>query len=261
MEHNKSTGDVFEQTNVVVSSKRDRFLPISILVAAIVIGGAVVFATLWKGGSAGTTADNNQPAAQQQAPAQPGVNTAGIMKLGSRDAILGNPSAPVTIVEYGDYQCPFCTRYFSQTQPLIVANYVNTGKVKMVFRNLAFLGPESTAAAQAAECANDQGKSWAYHDALYNAKISDENKGGGENDGYFTQTVFIKLAQQIGLNIDQFTSCVSSNKYANLVAQEKTDASNLGVNSTPTFFVNGTMIQGAQPYANFQSAIDAALKG
>ena len=258
MEHNPNhQPESFEQINVVAQApKRDYFLPVSILVAGVVIAGAVVFASFYKGGAAGggAVAQNNN----QQPAAQPTVNAADIMKLGSRDAILGSASAPVTIVEYGDYQCPFCTKFFSQTESLLVANYVNTGKVKMVFRNLAFLGPESTAAAQAAECANDQGKLWAYHDALYQAKISDENAGGGENNGYFTQAVFVKLAQQLNLDVAKFTSCVSSNQYASLVTQEKNDASALGVNSTPTFFVNGTQIQGAQPYSNFQAAIAAA---
>jgi protein-disulfide isomerase len=138
---------------------------------------------------------------------------------------------------------------------------VNTGKAKFVFRNLAFLGLESTAAAQAAECANDQGKLWAYHDALYKAKIADENAGGSENDGYFTRAVFVKLAGQVGLDSSSFASCLDGNKYASAVAQEKTDAGSAGVNSTPTFFINGQEIQGAQPYSNFQTALDTAAKG
>ena len=101
---------------------------------------------------------------------------------------------------------------------------------------------------------------WAYHDALYNAKISDENAGGNENDGYFTQAVFLKLANQVGLDASAFTGCLTSNKYAALVAQERTDASNVGVNSTPTFFVNGTLIQGAQPLSAFSAVIDPLLK-
>jgi protein-disulfide isomerase len=246
-----------EQMNM--APKRDYFLPVSILVAGLIVAGAVVFATMFKGGAiaAGGGAVAQDPGT---APAQPSVNTADIMKLGSRDAVLGDANAPVTIIEYGDYQCPFCTKFFSETQSLIVANYVNTGKAKFVFRNLAFLGAESTAAAGAAECANDQGKLWAYHDALYKAKIADENAGGNENDGYFKQAVFVKLAQQVGLDMTKFTSCVSGNQDAAVVAQEKNDASAVGVNSTPTFFINGTEVQGAQPYSNFQTALDAAAK-
>jgi protein-disulfide isomerase len=241
--------------------KRDMFLPVSILIAALMVGGAIVFATLYKGGTtapAGATApagNGNVIAATSTA-----ANTAAAaMTLGPRDAILGNASATVTLIEYGDYQCPFCTQFFSQTEPQIIQNYINTGKVRMVFRDFAFLGAESTAAADAAQCAEDQNKLWAYHDALYAAKVGDENSGGSENDGFYTTAEFLKLAQQVGLNIPTFTSCINNNTDANIVAQEKSDAANVGINSTPSFIVNGTIIAGAQPYSVFQQALDAAL--
>src|SRR5258708_770812 len=154
--------------------RSDRFLPVSIIVAAVVIGGSILVQTFYRGSPApagGTAIVGNS--GQTLSPAD-------VMKLSSSDAVLGNAGAPVTIVEYGDYQCPFCSRFFSQTQPLIVQNYVNSGKAKFVFRDFPFLGPESEAAAEAAQCANDQGKLWAYHDALYAAKVADEQNGGGE---------------------------------------------------------------------------------
>lgn len=250
-----------------VKAKRDLFLPISILVAALVIGGAVVFAALYHGGSApgaGTAgnapqAAGNQAAAAPAAPA-PVTNTA-VMTLGPRDAILGNPSATVTIVEYGDYQCPYCGMFFDQTEPQIVQNYVNTGKVRMVFRDFPFLGPESTAAANAAQCAEDQNKLWPYHNALYAAKYADFTGGGKEDDGFFSRAEFLKLAQQVGLNMTQFTSCVDNTSDASIVAQEKAAATAAGVDSTPTFFVNGQQVVGAQPYSVFQQTIDSALAG
>ena len=233
----------------------DKFLPISILVAAVLIGGAVVFATVYKGGSGesgGTAAANNQ----QGAPTVPGA----VMTLTSRDAVLGSSTAPVTMIEYGDYQCPYCgEQFFAQTEPLIVQNYVNTGKVKFVFRDFSFLGAESDAAANAAQCANDQGKMWPYHDALYSAKVADDQKGGTEDDGFFSTAELIKLGQQVGLNMTTFTSCVDNNSDAGVVTQERTNASSFGVNSTPTFYINGTQVLGAQPYAQFQQVLDAAV--
>lgn len=262
MEHKHSAveeeGGEIVNANVVIQ-KKDRFLPISILVAAVLICGAVVFSAFYKGGAAQNPAANagGTPAAGQ--PAAPTTNTS-VMALGPRDAILGSASAPVTLVEYGDYQCPFCgTEFYAQTEPLIVQNYVNTGKVKFVFRDFAFLGPESTAAANAAQCANDQGKLWVYHNALYSGKVADDAKGGTESDGFFSTTELLNLGQQVGLNMATFTSCVNNNSDANIVAQEKTDATNQGVNSTPTFYVNGTQILGAQPYAQFQQVLDAAI--
>jgi protein-disulfide isomerase len=185
------------------------------------------------------------------------------MTLGSRDAILGNASATVTLIEYGDYQCPYCVQFFSETQPQILQNYVSTGKVRVVFRDFAFLGAESTAAANASQCAEDQNKLWAYHDALYAAKLGDDNKGGTEDDGFYNTAEFLKLAQQVGLNIPTFTSCINNNADANIVAQEKGDAAAAGINSTPSFIINGQMLtpSGAQPYSVFQQALDAALKG
>ena len=193
---------------------------------------------------------------------------ASLMTLSSRDEILGNANAPVTIVEYGDYQCPFCTRYFSQIQPLIKSQYIDTGKAKMVFRDFPFLGPESTAAANAAQCAGDQGKLWSYHDALYTAKIGDENTNqNAENDGFFTRAEFLSLAGQVGLNVPTFTTCLDGNQDANAVAAEKAAAVAVGVASTPTTIVNGKMVTeadgsdaGADPTAVFQ-AISNAVSG
>jgi protein-disulfide isomerase len=241
------------------SAKRDRFLPVSILVAAVLIAGALVFTSFYHGGTtpsdAGGTAPTN-PSAQGTSPT---VVSSTVMQLGSRDAILGNANAPVTLIEYGDYQCPYCGEFFSQTEPSIVSNYVNTGKVRMVFRDFAFLGAESIAAAEAAQCAEDQNKLWPYHDALYSGKVADDSKGGSEDDGYFNQALFLQIANSVGLNIPTFTSCVTGDKDASIVATEENTATSYGVNSTPTFFVNGSEISGAQPYSVFQTAIESAL--
>lgn len=240
------------------SRKRDLFLPVSILVAAVMVGGAIVFATLYKGGAAPTGSNAGGAGTTVASTTE---TTAQAMTLGPRDAILGNASATVTLIEYGDYQCPFCGEFFSQTEPEIVQNYVNTGKVRMVFRDFAFLGPESTVAANAAQCAEDQDKLWPYHDALYSAKVADDANGGQEDDGFFSTAELLKLGQQVGLNMATFTSCVENNTDANIVSQEKSDAAAVGITATPSFLLNGQMITGAQPYSVFQSAIDSALQG
>jgi protein-disulfide isomerase len=246
--------------------QNDRFLPISIVVAAVLICGAIVFSVFYRPGSPSAgTVGANAPAGSAQAPA---VSVASLMTLSSRDEVLGNANAPVTIVEYGDYQCPFCTRYFAQIQPLIKTQYLDTGKAKMVFRDFPFLGPESTAAANAAQCAGDQGKLWSYHDALYTAKIGDENSNqNAENDGFFTRAEFLTLAGQVGLNMQTFTSCLDGNADANAVSSEKAAAVAAGVESTPTTIVNGKMVTesdgssaGADPTAVL-GAISNAVAG
>jgi protein-disulfide isomerase len=234
--------------------KKDRILPISILAAAVMIAGALVFATVYKGGDPGTNGAGNNNGGTAAAGgvvagttvAPSSASTTAILMLNSRDAILGNANAPVTVIEYGDYQCPYCAQYFSTIEPSILQNYVNTGKAKVVFRDLPFLGPESTAAAEAAQCAEDQGKLWPYHDALYTAKLADDAKGGGEGDGSLNRTLFMSIATKLGLNTTTFASCIDTNKNANIVAQEKADAEAIvGGDSTPATVVNGVLVADA----------------
>lgn len=252
--------------------KKNLLLPVSILVAAAIVGGAVIFSTLYRPGAAPTT---GAPAGNNGAAGTPSATAAAALALGPRDVILGNASAPVTVIEYGDYQCPFCTRFFTQVEPTIVAKYVNTGKVKFVFRDFPFLdrfsglpagANESHAAGAAAECAKDQGKFWPYHDALYTAKAADEAKGGGENDGLFSKTLFLKIASQVGMDAATFGTCITSNKYASTTEADYASAQIAGVNSTPTTFVNGVKVVDASGQSvgadgnAILAAIDAAIR-
>ena len=242
-----------DEEQITSKKQGDRFLAISIVTAAVVIAGSLVYATVGRGtGSAPTTGTETQSAATSTPGGTP-------PPLGSRDVILGDANASVTLIEYGDYQCPFCGRFFSQVEPQLRTDYINTGKVKMVYRNFQFLGPESIAAGEAAECAKDQNQFWKYRDALYAGKVQDDMNGGGENDGFFSRALFLNLAAQLNLDIPVFTTCIDSNKYENQIQQDKADAAAIGVNSTPTIFINGQEIQGAQPYSVFSTVINAAL--
>jgi len=232
-------------------TKRDWLLPVSILIAAVMISGSIIY--LVKSGGAG-----NQLAGGNGLPKDQGVVGApagDVTKLGERDVVLGDPKAPVTVVEYADFQCPFCGKFYTEAGAEIREQYVKSGKVKMVYRDFAFLGSESTAAAEAAECAKDQGKFWAYHDALYVAEIADNKEGNGN----LNKTLFMKLAKDTGLDTAKFGSCIDSNKYASVVSKVVSDAQALGVNSTPTIFVGQQKILGAQPFSVFQAAIDKLL--
>lgn len=255
--HEHSHEEPKEPVAVISAKQKDRFLPASILIAAVIIAGAVVFAATRPSGGGIITL----PIATTTA-GSAGTAAAPVPPIGSGEAILGNANAPVAFIEYGDYQCPFCGRFFSQVEPSLRTDYINTGKVKMVFRNFQFLGPESTAAGAAAYCAADQNKFWAYRDALYQAKVNEvANNGGSENDGFFSRSLFLKLANQTGLDTATFTSCIDGNKYASKVEKDKADASAVGVNSTPTNYINGQQVLGAQPYTAFKAVIDAALQG
>lgn len=222
-------------------------LPASILLAAVLISGSIIY--LVQGGKGATAAptDTTQQGGAVQATAP---------TTEDRDVILGKADAPVSIVAYEDFQCPFCGQYFSETESQIRTAYVDTGKVKLVYRHLAFLGPESNAAAEASECAKDQGKFWDFHDALFNAEIAD----GEEHNGNLKRSLFVQLAKELKLNETDFAKCIDSKKYADYVTQQTEDANKkYGVQSTPTIFVNDQKVEGAYPFATFQGLIDGFL--
>lgn len=218
-------------------------LPASIIVGAVLISGSIIY-LVGNSKNTGTTGGTQ-------------AGNADALKETSQDVILGDPKAPVTLVEYADYQCPYCARFFSTTEQSIRENYVKAGKVKIVSRNFQFLGPESELAGQAADCAKEQGKFWVYHDSIYNAEIKDGNK---ENSGNLNKDLFVQIAKDNGLDVNKFTSCYDSGKYADAVKQETQTAASLGVNSTPTIFVNGQMVKGALPFDQFKAIIESALK-
>ena len=221
-------------------------LPISILAAAILISGSIIYSTTRKGVVA--------PVGVDVAPAA-AVNGQ-IAPVTERDMALGDKDAPVTFVVYADYQCPFCGRFFTTVEPNLIQEYVKTGKVRLVHRDFAFLGPESLSVASAARCAAEQAKFWEYHDAIFEAEIKD----GAENNGNLNRDLFVKLASGLGMNVAQFTACVDGKKYDTQITSARQDAALYGVNSTPMTFVNGELIQGAQPFAVFKTMIEEELK-
>lgn len=222
---------------------KEYFLPASIVIAGVLIAGAVIYGTGLKNLDGAANSANNL----NQNP-QPAVS----LKLTGEDVVLGNASAPVTIIEYGDFQCPFCGKFFSETESQIKENYVKSGKVKIAYRHFAFLGPESLAAAEAAECAKDQGKFWQYHDILYSTEIKD----GQEHNGNLNESLFKSIASQLGMNLSFFSSCLADHKYADKIQKDYDGGRTNGVQATPTTFVNGTKLEGAVPYSQFKSIID-----
>lgn len=233
-----------------IKSQKDTLLPVSIIVAGIMISASIIYlvGNRAPAPSVGNPAENNQPTANEIVKG---------VEISSSDAVLGASNAPVTLIEYGDYQCPFCARFFKDTEGKLRDEYIKTGKVKMAFRDFQFLGPESTAAAEAALCAKDQGKFWEFHDAIYNEELKD----GKENNGNLSKAFFVKTANGLGLNAGQFSSCVDGNKHADQIEKDRAGANAVGANSTPTIFINGEKIQGALPYEQFKAVIERKLKG
>lgn len=167
--------------------------------------------------------------------------------------VLGNKDAKVTVIEFADFRCPFCERLFTDVEPSLVKDYIDTGKVKFYFRHYAFLGPASTVAANAAECANEQGKFWDFHDYLY------KNQPPETDTSMYTVDNLTKVAGTLGMNTSQFQSCISSNKYQKNIDQDLSDGQKAGVNGTPATFIDGQLVSGAQPYSAFKTIIDQEL--
>jgi protein-disulfide isomerase len=172
--------------------------------------------------------------------------------------ILGDPDSPVTLIEFGDYQCHFCNVHFHNTEHRLLENFIKTGKVKMIFQDVTSIGPDSVNAAHGTHCANDQGKFWEYHDILY-------NNWTGENNGWASSDNLLRFAQEIELDIDQWSDCMIDEKYSLIISNSSKDARELGITGTPAFFVIGpdnkiTKISGAQPYESFEKIFNVELE-
>ena len=171
---------------------------------------------------------------------------------------LGSESAPVTIVEFGDYQCEACYHWFHNTRSTLIDNYIETGKAKLVFVDLPFLGRDSPKAAQASYCAEDQGKYWEYHTMLYNFQDGPPDSGWADRDRLNS------FAFSLDMNMDEFNECIDSSKYKKRVDANYEEAVKNGANSTPTFIIisqDGAIekFAGAQPYSVFASTIESML--
>lgn len=166
---------------------------------------------------------------------------------------MGDPEAPVEIVVYSDFLCIHCRNFYAETEPLLIDNYIATGQVYYVYRVfIPGVSADSARSAEAAYCAADQGKFWDMHDALF------ANYDYGAANGYSSK-VLAAVADLAGLDTGQLESCLDANTYSSQVQQDIQMAQDQGVNATPTFFVNGQEIRGAQPYEAFQQAIEQAL--
>lgn len=194
------------------------------------------------------------PTIQREGP--PNITRNTFVENGS--PVLGNPDAPVTLVEFGDYQCHFCNVFFHTTENEILDNYVKTGKVKLVFKDYNIIGPDSVSASHGAHCANDQGLFWEYHDILY-------SNWTGENNGWASSENLSKFAQGIGLDMEQWSECMEKGSHSQTILASNNDARSLELTGTPAFFVIGpdekvTRIFGAQPYEVFSRTFETELQ-
>jgi protein-disulfide isomerase len=167
---------------------------------------------------------------------------------------MGDPNAPVKIIEYSDFQCPYCGKFTLDTEQQLIDAYVATGKVYFEYHSFGvFIGEESGRAAEAAYCAGDQNKFWEMHDIIFANQT-------GENVGAYTDKRLTAFAKKLGLDMGAFNDCFTSGKYADQVKQDGEAGRQAGVKATPSFTINGKLFEGAQPFSAFQTEIDALLK-
>jgi len=179
------------------------------------------------------------------------LNRENLIKNGS--PMIGDPSASITILEWGDYQCTYCHRFHESSLNTILDEYINSGKVNLVFKDFPLNGPDSVFAAEAAYCAEDQGKYWQYHDELY-------ANWGGERTGWITVDSLNKFATTVDLEINEFNSCINEHKYHQRVLELEKFGKEIGIDATPSFLIFNDekiiKIRGNQPMDVFRKAIN-----
>lgn len=244
------------------SGKQTPILTAVLVVAAFIIGSLYTQVQTLQKESTRPQGEVNtlQPVAAK--PQQPSKGVASV----DDDPVLGDKNAPVTIIEFSDYECPFCKRHFDETLPQIVKEYVETGKVKVVYRDfpLSFHDPMATKEAVGANCAREQGgdsKYFQYHDEIFTRTKSNGN-GLSESD-------LTTIATDLGLNLSVFNTCLSDTSRVDEIKKDIADGISAGASGTPTFVigkttnsgeVEGDLVAGAQPYAAFKAIIDPLLK-
>ncbi|MDW8293605.1 MAG: DsbA family protein [Anaerolineae bacterium] len=240
-------------------------------VAGLLVGAALVFAVMsatprsaavdpeivrQAAREGAAQALREQQAAQSTAQAQPSNAKPFAPKIAVRAAnAQGQESAPVLIVEYSDFECGFCRRFYEETFPRIVQDYVNTGKVRFVYKHFPVLRETSSLKAEAAECAADQGRFWEFHNALFSDRVP-----LGADRGVVEQALE-QVARELNMNVEAFAACLKNGSTRARVAEDFGEAQEFGVRGTPSFLINGEPLVGAQPYIAFQRAIEKALAG
>ncbi len=206
----------------------------------------------------GSAAQTPQPTQQPTQPSTPQIIQVSL----DDDPVKGNPDAPVTLVEFSDFQCPFCKRFHQNTLPLILENYVDTGKVKFVYRDFPIVSIHPNGAvvtALAAECADEQGIFWQYHDKIFQNQKNWERLATED-----VVNVLKSYAVDLALDTKQFNECLDSGKYLNEVNNDLKEGNSYGITGTPSFFIGNEKsgyikLTGAQPYSVFQNIFDQLL--
>lgn len=224
-----------------MENKNSSLIPATILIAGLIIGGAIIYSGRFdnRNGTAGPTPSDN--------------NTGAVVVSIDDDVVLGDPNAPVTIIEFSDYECPFCAKFWENTLPELKEKYINTGKAKFVYRDFPLSSHQKAQkAAEATECAQDQGRFWEMHDKIF------------ENQSAIDASNLKQYAVDLGLDTSSFDECLDSNKHKSEVKKDFDDGRRAGVSGTPTFFIGSDdegyeKLVGAQPFSAFEEVIERLI--
>lgn len=225
-------------------------LPLGNIVLAVCAAIALVGVAWYIGGPRGTDTEKKAISLSQKN----GENERVEIDAGSAPS-LGRRDAKVAIVEFADYQCPFCAVLHAGAETAIIEEYVKKGKARFTFKQYPFLGDESVRAASASKCAEEQGKFWEYHHALFERQMQNVE----ENTGVFSAENLKRIAGDVGLNAKIFDACAASDKYKQIVLGEMEEGTQAGVTSTPTIFINGRKIEGALTFDAYKTIIEEEL--
>ncbi|MFC8817149.1 DsbA family protein [Streptomyces rochei] len=225
-----------------------------LVLAALVLVAAVAVAAVALGG--GGSADRSATASRSGSPSAAPPADPALLALARRDAddpyAVGKPDAPVVLIEYSDFQCPYCGRFARETKPALLRDYVEAGVLRIEWRHFPVFGAESEQAARASWAAGRQGRFWQFHDTVY-GKPRERNKGD------FAEKELLAMAEEAGVeDLDRFRADMASDAADEAVARDVEEGYALGVSSTPAFLVNGRPVLGAQPTDVFAEAIEAA---
>jgi protein-disulfide isomerase len=233
-------------TEDTITFKRTHFYSILVVLAFTV--GILVGYVVWGRSSIQTQTAAQGPIVQAPAATQPPQFTRYDVPADGFPSI-GPDDAPIVIVEFSDFQCPFCKRFYDETYQQLLSAY--PGKIRFVYRHLPLtsIHPEAFPAAEASMCANAQNAFSEYHDKIF------------ENQDKLGRELYTQIASDLNLDTVAFEDCLNTGKYKDLVQQDSDFALNLGVQSTPTFFINGLALVGAQPLSAFTQLIDKELAG
>lgn len=249
----KTLGDLLTKLSAI---KTTQILYVVLIVASFLLGYLVARVQLLE--KASKTAQIQAPTAQAPQNGQPQAPVGKVKVANGHLPVQGKEGAKVTIVEFSDFQCPFCEQFFTNTLPQIKKDYIDTGKAKLYYRHFPLeFHTAALPGALASECANEQNKFWEFHDKIFIDQTKIETQGMTVDQ---INTQYKTWAQDLGLDTAKFDSCYDSQKYKAQVTGDQADGKTAGTSGTPTFYINGTQLVGAQPYAAFKTAIDKELK-